>query len=127
LKNRPNVRIRGVSGFFTDGFLRGCRSGEKSAYHRRVGLYPTLGKKTITKALKRDVRLLGARLLQKLTMRRQLGSPMSAVSDRFVLSIEFQTLQPFDGNGLANPKPSRRRLVPSISTASMTRSPNSCE
>jgi hypothetical protein len=63
-------------------FERDADPAKKAAHHRGVGLDPSLGRKAIAEGLKRDVRFLGPRGLQKGPVRHQLGGPMAAMSDR---------------------------------------------
>src|SRR6476619_6235486 len=58
--------------------------------------------------LKRDVRFLGPRGLQKGPVRHQLGGPMAAMSDRLAGAIPFYSLKPFDGYGFADRVAPRR-------------------
>ena len=80
---------------------------KEAAHHRGVGFDPSLGRKAIAQRLKRDVRFLGPRGLQKGPVRHQLGSPMAAVSDRLSRAIPFNSLKPLDRHGFADLVPTR--------------------
>jgi hypothetical protein len=73
-------------------FYRDADPAKEAAHHRGVGFDPSLGPKAIAQNLKRDVRLLSPRGLQKGPVRHQLGSPMAAVSDRLSRAIPFSSL-----------------------------------
>jgi hypothetical protein len=69
---------------------------------RGVGFDPSLGRKAIAEGLKRDVRFLGPRRLQKVPVRHQLGGAMAAMSDRLSGAIPFNSLKPFDSHRFAD-------------------------
>ena len=72
-------------------------------------LTPALGRQAITQSLKRDVRFLGARGLQKVPVRHELGSTMAAMSDRLSRALALKALQPLDGRGFADRVVTTRR------------------
>ncbi len=76
-----------------------------------------------------DVRLLGPRSRQKITVRHLLGSPVAAVPDRLARAFPFNPLKPFDGYRFADrvAPGAARRLISPLFTASITRSRKSCE
>jgi hypothetical protein len=75
---------------------------KEPAHHRGVGFDAALGQKAITERLKRDVRFLGPRRLQKVPMGHELGSAMPSMAHRRSGAIPLQALQPFDGYGFAD-------------------------
>ena len=81
-------------------FDRNADPAKEAAHHRGVGFDASLGQKAIAQRLKRDVRLLGPRGLQKIPVRHQLGGAMAAVTDRLSRAIPFNALKPFDGHDL---------------------------
>src|ERR1700679_2629066 len=83
-------------------FKRHADPAEEAAHHRSVGFDPSLDRKAIAEGLKRDVRFLGPRGLQKAPVRHQLGGAMAAMANRLSGAIPLQTLQPFDGYGFAD-------------------------
>jgi hypothetical protein len=83
-------------------FNRHADPAKEAAHHRGVGFDPSLGQKAIAERLKRDVRFLGSRGLQKVPVRHQLGGAMAAMSDRLSRAIPFNPLKPFDRHGLAD-------------------------
>ena len=94
-----------------------------------VSALPSLRRQTIAQGLKRDVRFLGPRSLQKVPVRHQLGGAMAAVSDRLSRAIPFNSLKPFDSHRFADlaAAPCCAVLISPIFTASITRSRKSCE
>jgi hypothetical protein len=110
-------------------FDRDADPTKKAAHHRGVGFDPSLGRKAIAQNLKRDVRFLGPRGLQKGPVRHQLESPMAAVTDRLSRAIPFNALKPFDRTDslIAYRRAAARRLISPLFTASITRSRKSCE
>ena len=74
-------------------FDRDADPAKEAAHHRGVGFDPSLGRKAIAQSLKRDVRFLGPRGFQKITVRHQPGSPMAAVSDRLSRATPFNSAQ----------------------------------
>jgi hypothetical protein len=72
-------------------------------------LTPSLGQKAIAESLKRDVRFLGPRCLEKVPVRHELGGAMAAVSDRLSGAMAFKALQPLDGYRFAHLIMTRRR------------------
>src|SRR3984893_2962527 len=83
-------------------FDRDADPPKEAAHHRGVGFDPSLGRKAIAEGLKRDVRFLGPRGLQKVPVRHKLGGAMAAVSDRFSRAIPFNSLKPFDRHRFAD-------------------------
>jgi hypothetical protein len=83
-------------------FERNADPAKKATHHRGVGFDPSLGRKAIAEGLKREVRFLGPRGLQKLSVRHQLGGAMAAMSDRLSRAIPFNSLKPFDGHRFAD-------------------------
>ena len=83
-------------------FDRDADPAKEAAHHRGVGFDPSLGRKAIAQGLKRDIRFLGPRGLQKVPVRHQLGGAMAAVSDRLSRAIPFNSLKPFDRHGFAD-------------------------
>ena len=77
-------------------FDRDADPAKEAAHHRGVGFDPSLGRKAIAEGLKRDVRFLGPRGLQKVPVRHQLGSPVAAVPDRLSRAVPFNPLKPFE-------------------------------
>ena len=74
-------------------FDRDADPGERSWLIIEVSaLTPRSAEKAIAQSLKRDVRFLGPRGLQKVPVRHQLGSPMAAVSDRLSRAIPSNSL-----------------------------------
>ena len=90
-------------------FKRHANLAKEAAHHRGVGFDPSLGRKAIAKSLKRDVRLLGPRGLQKITVRHQLGRPVAAVPDRLSGAVPFNPFKPLDRHGFADCVAPRRR------------------
>jgi len=82
---------------------------EETAHHRDIGFYPSLGQKAIAESLKRDVRFLRPRRLEKVPVRHELGSAMAAMSDRLARAMAFKPLQPLDGRGFADRVMTTRR------------------
>src|SRR5271156_1046415 len=80
-------------------FDRDADPAKEAAHHRGVGFDPSLGRKVIAEGLKRDVRFLGPRGLQKVPVRHQLGGAMAAVSDGLSRAVPFDSLKPFDRYG----------------------------
>ena len=62
-------------------------------------LTPRSADRRSRQSLKRDVRFLGARGLQKVPVRHELGSTMTAMSDRLSRALALKALQPLDGHG----------------------------
>ena len=110
-------------------FYRDADPAKVAAHHRGVGFDPSLGRKAIAQSLKRDVRFLGPRGLQKGPVRHQLGNPMAAVSDRLSRAIPFNALKPFDRQDFADLVAARccAAALSPLFTASITRSRKSCE
>ena len=90
-------------------FKRHANLAKEAAHHRGVGFDPSLGRKAIAKSLKRDVRLLGPRGLQKITVRHQLGRPVAAAPDRLSGAVPFNPFKPLDRHGFADFVAPRRR------------------
>jgi hypothetical protein len=88
-------------------FDRDADPAKEAAHHRGVGFDPSLGRKAIAQSLKRDVRFLGPRGLQKGPVRHQLGGAMATVSDRLSRAIPFNSLKPFDSHRFADLVPTR--------------------
>jgi hypothetical protein len=83
-------------------FDRDANPAREAAHRRGVGFDPSLGRKAIAEGLKRDVRFLGSRGLQKVPVRHQLGGAMAAMSGRLSGAIPFNSLKPFDRHGFAD-------------------------
>ena len=92
-------------------FERDADPAKEAAHHRGVGFDAALGQKPVAKRGKRDVRFLGPRCLQKITVRHQLGRPVAAVPDRLSRAIPFHPLEPFDRYGFTDLVVASRRAA----------------
>ena len=90
-------------------FKRHADPLKEAAHHRGVSFDAAAGQKAIAERLKRDVRFLGPRRLQKFPMGHELGSAMPSMADRLSGAIPLQALQPFDGDDSLDLVAPRRR------------------
>ena len=65
---------------------------KEAAHHRGVGFDPSLGQRPIFE-LKSDVRFLGPRGFQKITVRHLLAGAIAALSDRLSRTMAFKALR----------------------------------